>query len=269
MADAGKEFAGKTAFVTGGAMGIGAAVAELLAERGANVAIVDRARDEADALAKRLSGGRAKVIAIATDVAVGEAVKAAVARTVDAFGAIDIVSNNAGVQRYGTVETTSEAEWDEVINVNLRSVYLVCHHAIAHLKARRGAIVNMASVQSFATQRSVAAYTTGKHGLIGLTRSMALDFAGDGVRVNAVAPGSVDTPMLRSAVGLDPNPDALMKTVRGMHPLGRIAAPREVAEAVAFLASERASFVTGATLVVDGGLLLPLSGAPADDKEGT
>jgi NAD(P)-dependent dehydrogenase (short-subunit alcohol dehydrogenase family) len=268
MAELGKEFAGKTALVTGGAMGIGAAVAELLAARGANVAIVDRARDEAEALAKRLSGNGAKIIVIPTDVAVGEAVKAAVARTVDAFGALDIVSNNAGIQRYGTVETTSEAEWDEVIDVNLKSVYLVCHHAIAHLKARRGAIVNMASVQSFATQRSVAAYTTGKHGLIGLTRSMALDFAGDGVRVNAVAPGSVDSPMLRWAVGLDRDPEALMKTVNRMHPLGRIAAPREVAEAVAFLASERASFVmTGATLVVDGGLLLPLGGAPAENMD--
>jgi NAD(P)-dependent dehydrogenase (short-subunit alcohol dehydrogenase family) len=268
MADIESEFTGKTAFVTGGAMGIGAAVAELLAERGANVAIVDRAAGAAEALARRLSAAGGKAITIPTDVAIGAAVETAVARTLETFGSIDIVSNNAGIQRYGTVETTSEAEWDEVIDVNLKSVYLVCHHAIAHLKARRGAIVNMASVQSFATQRGVAAYTTGKHGLIGLTRSMALDFAGDGVRVNAVAPGSVDTPMLHWAVGLDPDPEALMKMVHGMHPLGRIASPREIAEAVVFLASPRASFVTGATLVVDGGLLLPLGGAPAEQKEG-
>ena len=122
----------------------------------------------------------------------------------------------------------------------------------------------MASVQSFATQKGVAAYTTGKHGLIGLTRSMALDFAADGIRVNAVAPGSVDTPMLRWAVSLDEKPEALMRVVEKMHPLGRIAQPREVAEAVAYLASPRASFVTGTTLTVDGGLLLPLSGAPAE-----
>ena len=154
MADLNREFAGKTALVTGGAMGIGAAVAELLAERGASVAIVDRAREAAEALATRLSAAGGKAIAVPTDVAVGDAVRAAVARTLEAFGGIDIVSNNAGIQRYGTVETTGEAEWDEVINVNLRSVYLVCHHAIAHLKARRGAIVNMASVQSFATQRA-------------------------------------------------------------------------------------------------------------------
>jgi len=262
MAD--REFSGKVALVTGGAMGIGAAVAELLAERGAAVAIVDRSAEAAKELAQQLTARGFRAVAVSADVSKAADVASAVGRVVEAFGGIDIVSNNAGIQRYGTVETTSEAEWDEVIDVNLKSVYLVCHEAIRHLKPRRGAIVNMASVQAFATQRGVAAYTTGKHALIGLTRSMALDFARDGVRVNAVAPGSVDTPMLRWAVGLDKNPEALMKAVHAMHPLGRIAQPREVAEAVAFLASERASFVTGATLVVDGGLLLPLSGAPAE-----
>jgi NAD(P)-dependent dehydrogenase (short-subunit alcohol dehydrogenase family) len=245
-------------------MGIGEAVAVLLAERGASVAILDRDREKAEAVAEALAGRGLIARALPTDVAKGDEVGASVASVVRDFGRIDVVSNNAGIQRYGTVETTSEAEWDEVINVNLRSVYLVCHHAIPHLRRTRGAIVNMASVQSFATQKSVAAYTTGKHGLIGLTRSMALDFAADGIRVNAVAPGSVDTPMLRWAVSLDEKPEALMRVIEKMHPLGRIASPREVAEAVAYLASPRASFVTGTTLTVDGGLLLPLSGAPAE-----
>ncbi len=258
------EFVGKTALVTGGAMGIGGAVAELLAARGANVAIVDRAATEAAALARRIGEQGGTAIAITADVASPADVGAAVTATLDAFGGIDVVSNNAGIQRYGTVETTSEAEWDEVMNVNLKSIYLVCHAAIGALKARRGAIVNMASVQAFATQKSVFAYTTGKAAVLGLTRSMALDFAPFGVRANAVAPGSVDTPMLRWAIGLDKNAEALMRSVHAMHPLGRIAQPAEVAECVAFLASSRASFVTGTTLVCDGGLLLPLAGAPAD-----
>ena len=261
-----QEFTGKTALVTGGAMGIGGAVAELLAARGANVAILDRSTEAAEKQAALIAGRGGAAINIPVDVSRDGEVASAVARVAETFGGIDIVSNNAGIQRYGTVETTSEAEWDEVMNVNLKSVYLVCHHAIAHLRKTRGAIVNMASVQSFATQQAVAAYTTSKHALIGLTRSMALDFAGYGVRVNAVAPGSVDTPMLNWAIGLDPDPEALMRTVHGMHPLGRIASPAEIAEAVAFLASPRASFVTGATLVVDGGLLLPIAGAPKDNQ---
>jgi NAD(P)-dependent dehydrogenase (short-subunit alcohol dehydrogenase family) len=258
------EFSGKTALVTGGAMGIGGAVAELLAARGASIAIVDRAEKEAAALAKAITDKGGKAIAVMADVSKAADVEAAVARAVSAFGGLDVVSNNAGIQRYGTAESTSEAEWDEVMNVNLKSIYLVCHAAIPHLKARKGAIVNMASVQGFATQKGVFAYTTGKAAVVGLTRSLALDLAAFGVRANAVAPGSVDTPMLRWAIGLDNNPEALMKTVHAMHPLGRIAKPSEVAECVAFLASARASFVTGITLICDGGLLLPISGAPAD-----
>jgi NAD(P)-dependent dehydrogenase (short-subunit alcohol dehydrogenase family) len=137
-----REFEGRTALVTGGAMGIGGAVAELLASRGANVVILDRAKAEAESLAQKLG---VNAIAIAADVASTDEVKAAVDKCVERFGGLDIVSNNAGIQRYGTVETTTEAGWDEVMNVNLKSIYLVCHHAIGYLKARKGAVVNMAS----------------------------------------------------------------------------------------------------------------------------
>jgi NAD(P)-dependent dehydrogenase (short-subunit alcohol dehydrogenase family) len=262
------EFADRVALVTGAAKGIGEAVARLLAERGARVALVDIDGDGATRIAHEIVQGGGEALALTADLAQDEQAANAVARTVERFGRLDIVSNNAGIQRYGAVDSTDEATWDEVMNVNLKSVYSMCRHAAPHLKRARGAIVNMASVQSFATQQGVAAYTTAKHALIGLTRSVALDFAASGVRANAVAPGTVDTPMLAWAVQLDPDPEALLRTVAAMHPLGRIAQPREVAEAVAFLASERASFITGTTLVVDGGLLLPLGGAPEAEGEG-
>jgi len=143
----------------------------------------------------------------------------------------------------------------------------MCKFSIPHLKKTKGSIVNMTSVQAFATQRNVAAYTTSKHALIGLTRSMAIDYARDGIRVNCVAPGTVDTPMLQYAASLDLDPESVYETCRNMHPIGRIARAEEVAEVVAFLASDRASFVTGACYLVDGGLLLPIGGEPKTSKE--
>jgi NAD(P)-dependent dehydrogenase (short-subunit alcohol dehydrogenase family) len=225
-----KEFEDKVALVTGGAMGIGEAVALLFAERGAKISIVDLAIHEAEKVVKKIKDFGGDAIIIKADVSKNDEAKNAIEETVKKFGKINIVSNNAGIQRYGTVETTPENEWDEVMNVNLKSVYLICHHAVPFLKKTKGSVVNMTSVQAFATQRNVAAYTTSKHALIGLTRSMAIDFARDGVRVNCVAPGTVDTPMLKWAASLDENPAAVYDTCNQMHPLGRIASPKEVAE---------------------------------------
>lgn len=255
MSDRG-ELGGKVALVTGAAMGIGAAVAELFAERGARLVLVDRSPELA-ALADRL--GAAAVTGDLTDPAV---LDRAVATALDRFGRIDILSNNAGIQRYGTLETTTDAVWDEVFDVNLKPMFRLARRVVPHLKASRGAIVNMASVQGLASQANVVAYTASKHAVIGLTRAAAVDLAPFGVRVNAVAPGSVDTPMLRWAVSLADDPAALDAAIDAMHPLGRRARTREIAEVVAFLASDRASFVTGAVYVADGGLTIPLGGAP-------
>lgn len=252
-----REFADRIAIVTGAAMGIGQAVARLLAANGAKVALLDR--EEADT-----DGMGPDALAIRVELTDAAAVDEAVAQVVSRFGRIDVVSNNAGIQRYGSAESTTPAEWDEVMDANVKSAVLVTRAAIPYLRDSKGSVVNMASVQSLATQRNVLAYTASKHALLGVTRSTAIDLAADGVRVNCVAPGSVDTPMLQWAISLDPDPDRLEHAIRAMHPLGRIARPEEVAQCVMFLASERASFVTGSCLVVDGGLSIGLPGAPEE-----
>jgi len=256
------EFKDKAALVTGGAMGIGGAIAKLLSDRGAKVLIVDRAEEGGIKAASdiRSLGGTAEFFK--ADVSEIKECSEAINKIVELFGRLDILSNNAGIQKYGTVESTPENEWHEVMNVNLNSVFYLSRFAIPHLRKTKGNIVIMTSVQAFATQRNVAAYTTSKHALIGLTRSMAIDFARDGIRVNCIAPGTTDTPMLQYAASLDPDPDSVYETCRNMHPLGRIAKPEEVAEIAAFLASEKASFVTGSCYLVDGGLLLPIGGEP-------
>ena len=174
---------------------------------------------------------------------------------------IDILVCSAGVQRYGNAVETPEETWDEVMDVNLKSAYRFARECIPVMqRSKRAAIVNVASVQALATQRGVAAYTASKGGLLAFTRSLALDFA-PGIRANAVLPGSVDTPMLRNAARLfAANPQDALNDWGAMHPMGRIAKPAEVAEAVLFLVSRRSSFITGSALLVDGGLLTKIAG---------
>jgi NAD(P)-dependent dehydrogenase (short-subunit alcohol dehydrogenase family) len=260
------EFSGKVALVTGAAMGIGAAVAEILAERGAELTLVDRDAPPLEDLASRLRTTGAQVEAVTGDLRDLAVLEHAIKRIVSRFGRLDVLSNNAGVQRYGTLETTTDELWDEIYDINLKSIFRLSRLAIPHLRNTRGVIVNMASVQGMASQANVVAYSSAKHALIGMTRAAAVDCAADGIRVNAVAPGSVDTPMMRWSIAQAKDQAALEAEIKAMHPLARMAKPREIAEVVAFLASERASFVTGAVYVVDGGLTVPLGGAPKAPK---
>lgn len=255
------EFEGTAALVTGGSSGIGRAVAMLLAERGANVAICGLEAEPVQAVADELRSVRPDSEGAVVDVTDPTAVVDLVERTVHAFGRLDILVNSAGIQRYGSVEETTEEEWDRLFDVNVKAMYRTSRAALPHLRERGGAIVNVASVQAHASQTGVAAYTASKGAILALTRAMALDHADDGVRVNAVCPGSTDTPMLRWAADLfagDEPPGELVERWGRMHPLGRVADPAEVAEVVAFLASPRASFVTGVDVPVDGGLLAAL-----------
>ena len=257
------ELAGRSALVTGGSSGIGLAVAQVLAGRGAAVAIASIDTPEAQATADRLRTDGHDVTAWTVDVTDAGAVREMVEGVVDRAGGLDIVVNSAGIQRYGDVVDTDEATWDHVLGSNLKGVFLTGKYAVPHLRARGGgAIVNVASVQGHATQKGVAAYTASKGGILALTRAMAVDHAADGIRVNSVSPASVDTPMLRWAAekfGGDDGAQATVEQWGRMHPLGRVATAEEVAQVVAFLVSDAAAFVTGADYVVDGGLLASLS----------
>lgn len=252
-----QEQAGRVAVVSGAAKGIGAAAASALAEQGARVVLLDRDLSP-------LPQQGADHLALTCDVSDAGSVEQAVRRAVGEVGRIDVLVNSAGIQRYGDVTSTSIETWAEVLGTNLTGAFLLSHFAMPHLvDSGSGAVVNVASVQAFVAQRGVAAYAASKGGLVALTNAMAVD-AAPTVRVNCIAPGSVDTPMLRSAAELfTPAGEASEDTVASwgrMHPLGRPATAREVADAIAYLAGPRASFITGSVLRVDGGLLSVLGG---------
>jgi NAD(P)-dependent dehydrogenase (short-subunit alcohol dehydrogenase family) len=256
------EFSGKVAIVAGGALGIGRAAARKLAAGGASVVICSDREDQVERTVEELRGEDLEVRGTRADVTSAADMRSLVDSAVDLYGGVDVLVNSAGVQRYGTVVETEEEVWDEVLDVNLKGIYLASRHAIPEMKKRGGgAIVNLSSVQAFASQKGVAAYTASKGGINALTRAMALDHAEENIRVNAVCPASVDTPMLRWSADLFKGDKSVEETLEEwgkMHPVGRIARPEEVAEVIVFLASPRASFVTGGDYKVDGGMLAAL-----------
>jgi NAD(P)-dependent dehydrogenase (short-subunit alcohol dehydrogenase family) len=246
--------AGKVAIVTGGATGIGKATVEKFIAEGANV--VSFVRDEAKgrAAVEGLGVGDQVMVQVA-DVTKEAQVQAGVAATVAKYGKLDILINNAGINAYYDATKMTEADWEHVFGVDLKGAWLCAKHAIPEMQKIGGAsIVNNASIHAFMTTRQMFPYAAAKSGLVGLTRSLALDYGPDQIRVNAVCPGWTRTHLVQEWIDMQPDPAAAEASVLAQHPMGRIATPAEIANVIAFVASDEASFMTGAAILVDGGL---------------
>ena len=259
------EFKNKTIVITGGSKGIGWSCAKSFFEAGANVAILDKdAPEEYPEDSQKIMQGTARRVYYKTDVSKALEVKAAMTAIYENFGSIDFLVNNAGIQRYGSVTETTEDVWDEVMNVNLKSYFLCSKYAIEYMRrSPGGVIVNISSVQAFVSQQNVAAYATAKTAILGLTRSIAIDYA-PGIRCVAVCPGTIDTPMLRNSLEESSDPAAVMKECEEMHLLKRIGRPEEIAGLVKFLCSDSAGFITGEAIRADGGLGIMIQGSKKD-----
>jgi len=244
---------GKVALVTGGAKGIGAGIAGRFVEAGAPVTIFDLdgegARQHADRL--RTQG---PILAIQGDVSNQAAVSRAVEDTVEQLGSLDVLVNNAGIEVVGQIAGMKTEVWERQHAVNLKGAFLFCKYAIPKMLGRGGVIINIASVRAFVSYPGGAPYDSTKAGLIGFTRALALDHGKDKIRVVAICPGYIDTPMNEEWLKTVPDREETMRQVLAAHPLGRIGTPRDIAELALFLASDAASFITGTALVADGGM---------------
>jgi len=258
---------GRVAWISGSTSGIGEATARLFAAEGACVAVVGRRERLCQAIAGQLEAAGGQAIAIGCDVADGQQVRGAIEQTVEAFGWLDIVINNAGMVDVRRLHEYDDAQFDRVMAVNVKSMFYTFKHAYAHLRKQPCSyVVNVGSISSFVGQEATPVYTTTKHAVLGLSRSIALDYAEDGVRCNCVCPGITDTPMLREHLGNSPGTeDALRQRLRRV-PLNCALQPEEIARTILYLSCEDSAGVTGTSVVVDGGYLAAAEWDAADDS---
>jgi NAD(P)-dependent dehydrogenase (short-subunit alcohol dehydrogenase family) len=244
----------RIAIVTGAGQGIGEAIARAFAQEGAVIVVAERNAETGAAVARDIEARGGRSLFVATDVTDANSVAAMIEATIEAFGAIDIVVNNAGINVFHKPLETSDDEWRRCFAVDLDAVWTVSKAALPTMRAqRRGAIVNIASTHSFSIIPGTFPYPVAKHALLGLTRSLGVEYAAEGIRVNAIAPGYIETPIAAAYWATFPDPEAERRRACDLHPPKRIGRPEEVAMTAVFLASDEAPFINAACIVIDGG----------------
>lgn len=254
-------FKDKIAVVTGAATGIGGATADAFSAEGASVVLSDVNESDLNERTDRLRAAGGDCLAVVADVSSPADAQRIALEAVSAFGGIDCLVASAGIQTYGSVVSTDEDVWDRTLDVNAKGVYLAAKYCIPEMAKRGGgALVTVASVQGLFSQPNVAAYAASKGAVIAMTRTMAIDHAAENIRANSICPGSIETPLLRfAAEQMQPeDPDGAIKEWGGLHVLGRVGQPEEMAQVALFLCSDASSFITGAAIVADGGLTIQL-----------
>jgi NAD(P)-dependent dehydrogenase (short-subunit alcohol dehydrogenase family) len=247
----------KVAIITGAAAGIGEASARLFAKEGARLVLVDLQEEALGKLAEELEKVSTIVLDVAGDVADSAVCRSIVDKTAAQFGRLDILFNNAGIVLNGSLVECTEEEWQRTLDVNLKSMYLLCRAAVPIMQHQGGgAIINMSSIAGPAGVVNRGAYSVSKAGVIGLTKSLAADFVKDGIRANCICPATVDTPSLRRRIAESPDPESARRAFLARQPMGRLGTPEEIAAMALFLASDDSRYMTGQAIVMDGGMKL-------------